>query len=92
MNPNKIKSLIDDLKSKDHMDLKIHELSKETITEIADCYSLHLYTPEEHPLDFYFCRGYISTSGKVITNNRNAKCSFTLSTMLYEQNKIYHDR
>ncbi|AWW32145.1 hypothetical protein DN752_19480 [Echinicola strongylocentroti] len=76
-----ILSLLDYIGLKDNVRVQLNKLSPDVIGEIAGYFKLKVYTPEDHPMDFYFCKGYFDPSGRVIPTKRNSTGSFSLSSV-----------
>lgn len=78
-NFNELKNLIDFSKGKSGVQIKINAVDPVVINLIAEHYGLHVFTPEEHQMNFTFCKGYFSMSGKIQVSKRNAVGSFSLT-------------
>lgn len=70
--------LIDYVATKENVRIQINRLPSEVIRRVADHYGLHVFEPEEHPLQFTFCKGYIR-SGRVVVGRQSTDGSFSLS-------------
>lgn len=76
-----LKNLVEVISTKQGVRLQIHQIDPEIIKEVANHYGLHVFTPEDHPLDFYFCRGYFNHLGEVVVRKHNAYGSFSLTSL-----------
>ena len=76
-----LKNLIEFTSDRAGIKLQIHQLAPDLIKKVADYYGLHVFTPEDHPTDFYFCRGYFNHKGEVVVNKHNAYGSFSLTSL-----------
>jgi hypothetical protein len=76
-----LKDLIELISIRSGNRLQIHPIKPEIIQELADYYGLHVFTPEDHPTDFYFCRGYFNHKGEVVVSKHNAYGSFSLTSL-----------
>lgn len=78
---NELKNLIELISIKPGVKLQIHQIDPEVVQEVANYYGLHVFTPEDHPLDFHFCRGYFNHLGEVVVKKHNAYGSFSITSL-----------
>jgi hypothetical protein len=72
--------LIDYVATKQDVRIQINRLPAEVIHKVADHYGLHVFEPEEHPMTFTFCKGYVR-NGRVVVGRKNADGAFSLSDL-----------
>jgi hypothetical protein len=75
--------LIESLKKRQFIDIRISIVSPEVIISVAQAYQLEYFTPEDHPLDFYFLKGYVDANGKISNTKKGAVCTFSLNSERY---------
>ncbi len=87
MNKEEIIELIESIRIKPGIKLQLNNLAKEVLYEVAKHYQLNVFSPEIHPMDFYFVKGYYDQGG-IVRNfkrdpsnpERTAAGSFSLTT------------
>lgn len=76
---NELKSLIDYAGQREGIQIKINAVPVEVMTRIANYYGLHVFTPEEHAMDFTFVKGYFDTNGNVKVSKSGSVGCFSLT-------------
>lgn len=73
-------NLIEYVSTKKNVRIQLNQIPIPVIRKVAEYYGLYVFEPENHPLKFTFCKGYLR-NGKIVVSRRNSDGAFSLSDL-----------